>query len=72
MGKFEPFEEGTSFEDKVKCLPEEDLLEVWVESQALGGMLEMHVPGHDFMANSYEKTIVHELSLRATQKLARL
>lgn len=70
MGSFEPFADDDLFENKVKCLPEEDLLEIWAESQQLETLLDMQAPGHDFPAESFERVIVHELALRATQKLA--
>lgn len=69
MGSFEPFDADDPFENKVKCLPEEDLLEIWVESQQLETMLNMQAPGHDFNGESFERAIVHELALRVTQKL---
>lgn len=71
MGSFEPFPDEEPFEDKIRHLPDEDLLEIWEESQQLETMLDMHTPGHEFPAASFEQAIVHELALRATQKLAR-
>ncbi len=70
MGSFEPFQEEASLESKVKCLPEEDLLEIWEESQQLETILDMRTPGHNFPGNIFERAIVHELAMRATQKLA--
>lgn len=68
MGRAEPFDDDLSFEDKVKCLPDEDLLEIWAESQRLETMLDMAAPGHGFPASSYELAIIRELAARAWQK----
>lgn len=65
MGRAEPFEEDIPFEKKIKCLPDEDLMDVWLESQQIEAMLDASAPGHDFPGQSFEAVIIHELSLRA-------
>lgn len=70
MGAAEPFDENDSLEKKFKCLPDEDLLEIWAESQALENMLNRQAPGHDFPGSSFEEAIVHELALRTSQRLS--
>ena len=69
MGTAAPFADEDSFEEKVKCLPDEDLLTIWVESQELAAMLDNNTPGHDFPAANFEKAIVHELERRTSWKL---
>lgn len=69
MGSAEPFEDDASFETKIKCLPDEDLLDVWLESQQIEALLDASSPGHDFPGQSFETVIVHELRLRACRKL---
>lgn len=68
MGSMEPFEDNVPLELKLKCLPDEDLLDVWVESQQIEALLDANMPGHDFPGGSFESVIVHELCLRASRK----
>lgn len=70
MGSFEEFEDAEPFEDKIRRLTEEDLLEIWEESQELETMLNIQAPGHGFPGASFEQAIVRELALRTTLKLA--
>lgn len=69
MGSAEPFSEDVSLETKIKCLPDEDLLDVWLESQQLEAMLDLSAPGHDFPGQNFENVIINELSLRACRAL---
>lgn len=69
MGSAEPFEEEIPLEHKIKCLPDEDLLEIWEESQQLETMLAASIPGCEFPAQNFETVIAHELSLRACRRL---
>ena len=69
MGILAPFEDYGSFEEKMKCLPDDELLTMWAESQELGAILDHNAPGHDFPAASFEKAIIAELALRTGRKL---
>lgn len=69
MGSLAPFGENDSLADKVRCLPDEDLLAIWAQSQELGAFLDNNTREHDFPAANFEKAIVHELEMRHTWKL---
>lgn len=69
MGSITPFKDEESWEDTVRYLPDEDLLEMWVETQELGMILNMQAPGNNFSAATFEELIVHELLRRATRRL---
>lgn len=71
MGSVEPFgDDDVSFETELKNLPDEELLDVWMDTQQIEAMLDASLPGHDFPAQSFESLIVHELRLRACRNLA--
>lgn len=70
MGCIEPFEDDIPFEERLKLLADEELLDVWVESQQLGAMLDDRLPGHEFPRDNFEMLIIHELSLRTGRRLA--
>lgn len=66
-----PFSDDQPFEEKVKCLADEELLEIWAESQQLEGMLNASLPEGSFIAPNLEKAIVDELFTRTGRKLVR-
>lgn len=68
MGCAEPFRDDIPFESRIKCLPDEDLLEIWAESQQIETMLADKLPGCFMPTHNFEALIVHELSLRACRK----
>lgn len=69
MATFSPFDEDEPFEEKVKSLADEELLEIWAESQQVENMLNSQSNDSFFLDPSYEKTIVMELYVRAGRKL---
>lgn len=71
MGSAEPFGDDMPFESKIKCLPDEDLLEIWAESQQIETMLAENLPGCYIPEQNFEALIVHELSLRACSRVQR-
>lgn len=70
MGSAVPFSDELPFEEKVKCLADDELLEIWAESQQMENMLGMRFPGVMCLAPDYEQTILTELFLRVGRKLA--
>lgn len=72
MGTAEPFDENIPLESKLKCLPDEDLLDVWLESQQIEAMLDANLPWHDFPGENFEAVILQELSLRASRKQGKI
>lgn len=70
MGRAMPFEDDEPFEEKVKCLADEELLEIWAESQRIEGMLNAGFPGGRLEGPNYEKVIIDELTMRKTRQLA--
>lgn len=70
MGSAFPFAEDDSFDRKVKCMADEELLEVWEESQQLENMLNAGAGSNRYMLSpEYERAILDELFLRQTMKL---
>lgn len=69
MGRAMPFSENQPFEEKVKCLADEELLEIWVESQQIEGMINAGLPPGCVIAPNFEQAIVAELSARLGKKL---
>lgn len=69
MGSCMPFCDEEPFAERVKSLADDELLEIWEETQQIESLLctEMHA---DFsIAPEYEKAIVEELRLRSSRKL---
>lgn len=69
MGMADPFAGDLPWEKKVKLLSDEDLMDMWADSQVLESTLDVHVPGHDFPGNEFEQIIIHELTLRTGIRL---
>lgn len=67
MGSCEPFPENMPLEAKIKSLPDEDLLEMWAESQMLEQMVATQLPAGYMMNSGFEQAIIQELSLRASR-----
>lgn len=68
MGMADPLASNEEWEEKLKYLSDSDLLDMWAETQALETALNANAPGHDFPGASFERVIVHELSMRAEQR----
>lgn len=65
-----PFDDDLPFEEKVKCLADEELLEIWAESQEMESYMGRHVPSDLLIAPSYEQAIIHELTIRLGRRVA--
>lgn len=70
MGMAMPFAEDDPFEKKVKSLADDELLEIWVESQQMENILSMRLHAGFVLESSYEEVIVNELFLRVGKRLA--
>ena len=71
MGCATPFQDDLPFEEKVKCLADEELLEIWAESQQIEVMLASSLPRGCYATPNVEKVIVDELTARTGRRLAR-
>lgn len=70
MGSAFPFAEDESFDRKVKCMADEELLEFWEESQQLENMLNAGAGTSRYVLSpEYERVILNELFLRRTRQL---
>lgn len=68
MGMADPLASNQDWDQKLKYLSDEDLMDIWAETQALESTLNAHAPGHEFPGASFEHFIVQELTIRAEQK----
>ena len=64
MGSCHPFNDDAPFADKVKTLEDDELLEIWEETQQLAGLLSQQIKAELPLAPEYEQLIVAELQLR--------
>lgn len=71
MGCLVPFSEDLPLEEKVKSLADEELLEIWEESQQLEVMISAGFPGASIIGPDFERAIIAELSVRANRKGAK-
>lgn len=69
MASCQPFKDDKPFDEKVKDMGDDDLLEIWATTQQLDGLISSHFDTGLALAIDYEKTIVKELSLRSCKKL---
>ena len=70
MGSYIPFADDQPFALKVKTLADEELLEIWEETQQLEGMICKEFHTDIALTPEYEQVIVAELSLRSGRRLA--
>lgn len=70
MASATPFPDDMPFSQRVKSLADEELLEIWVETQQLEGILSRETGASLPLAPEYERAIVEELCLRSTRHLA--
>ena len=68
MGMADPLAGDQDWNEKLKYLSDDDLMDIWAETQALETALNSHMPGHDFPGASFERVIIHELTMRAEQR----
>lgn len=66
-----PFSENEPFSQQVKCLADEELLEIWDESQHIENLIFPGLSQNSGFITDYEQTIVVELFLRASRKLCK-
>lgn len=70
MGSLAVFDDDEPFAEKIKTLADEELLEIWVESQKVETMLNAQLPDALVISPAYEQVIVEELFLRTGRRLA--
>lgn len=63
------FPEDQPFAVRVKSLADDELLDIWAETQELERILREEWNAELDLATEYERLIVQELQLRASQKI---
>lgn len=71
MARSTPFPDDMPFSQRVKSLADEELLEIWEETQQVELMLNREARAPISLAPEYERAIVEELRLRSTRGLCR-
>ena len=69
MGSCQPFVDDEPFDKRVKTLADNELLEIWEETQQLEDLLRTQMQTDLAMAPEYERLIVSELQLRSNRAL---
>ena len=69
MGSYIPFADDQPFALKVKTLADEELLEIWEETQQIEGLIRKELHTDMTLTPEYEQVIVAELSLRSGRRL---
>ena len=69
MGSCQPFGDDEPFDKRVKTLADNELLEIWEETQQLEDLLRTQMQTDLAMAPEYERLIVSELQLRSNRAL---
>ena len=69
MGSCPPFVDDEPFDKRVKTLADNELLEIWEETQQLEDLLRTQMQTDLAMAPEYERLIVSELQLRSNRAL---
>lgn len=69
MGSIQSFDSNEDLSEIVKAMKNEDLLDMWVETQQLQLMMQdiAGISISDLSLPDVEKTIVHELHLRQSR-----
>ncbi|MDR3319697.1 MAG: hypothetical protein LBS77_01795 [Desulfovibrio sp.] len=65
MGSSVPFDDEISFIERIKTLSNEELIEIWEETQHIERFFSSELHLEVSFAMNYENVIVTELSLRA-------
>lgn len=68
MARRVPFSEEQPFDQRIKSLADDELLDIWLETQELERMLREEWDAELELAPNYERMIIHELQLRHGQK----
>lgn len=71
MARSTPFPDDMPFSQRVKSLADEELLEIWEETQQVEFLLNREMRTAISLAPEYERAIVEELRLRSTRGLCR-
>ena len=71
MARSTPFPDDMPFSQRVKSLADEELLEIWEETQQVEFLLNREMRAAISLAPEYERAIVEELRLRSTRGLCR-
>ena len=71
MAQSTPFRDDMPFSQRVKSLADEELLEIWEETQQVEQLLNKEMRTAISLAPEYERAIVEELRLRSTRGLCR-
>ena len=69
MGSCIPFIDEQPFAESVKTMADDELLEIWEETQQLESMLCNALHTDLALAPDYEKVIVEELFLRSSRRV---
>ena len=69
MGSCQPFVDDEPVDKRVKTLADNELLEIWEETQQLEDLLRTQMQTDLAMAPEYERLIVSELQLRSNRAL---
>ena len=70
MGRAMPFDDNLPFSEKMKCLADEELVEIWAESQRIESIINAGLPPGYAIGPDYETAIINELTLRKTRRMA--
>ncbi|MDR3357948.1 MAG: hypothetical protein LBN96_03635 [Desulfovibrio sp.] len=70
MGSCIPFDDEIPFTDRIKTLSNEELMEIWEETQRIERLFSSELHLEISFAMDYEHAIVEELFLRACKNLS--
>ncbi|MDR2056649.1 MAG: hypothetical protein LBQ10_12405 [Desulfovibrio sp.] len=70
MGSCIPFDDEITFNERIKTLSNEELMEIWEETQRIERLFSSELHLEVSFAMDYEHAIVTELSLRACKNLS--
>lgn len=68
MGTCIPFSDEEPFTERIKTLEDDELLEIWEETQQIESLLCSELQADVSIAPDYEKVIVEELRLRSGRR----
>lgn len=64
-----PFPDDQPFSEKVKSLEDEELLEIWEETQQIEGLIRAELHTDISLTPEFEQAIVAELNLRSSRQI---
>lgn len=68
MGYAAVISDDEPFEEKIKTLADEELLEIWVETQKMEVAIMAQLPNAQVVGPNFEEAIVAELNLRNSRR----